>query len=195
MEKLIVASKNKGKLREVAQILQGIFEVVPMSALGIEADIEENGETFADNARIKARYVYAQTGLAALADDSGLCVDALGGAPGVYSARYAGEHGNDKANNALLLRNLAGIDERTARFVSAVTLCSPLGEWTATGAVEGRILHKEEGEEGFGYDPLFVVNGRSYSELTDEEKDHISHRGAALENLCAMLRQVIPERT
>ena len=190
MEKLIVASKNKGKLREVAQILQGIFEVVPMSAWGIEADIEENGETFADNARIKARYVYAQTGLAALADDSGLCVDALGGAPGVYSARYAGEHGNDKANNALLLRNLAGIDERTARFVSAVTLCSPLGEWTATGAVEGRILHKEEGEEGFGYDPLFYCTeiGKPFGVATAEEKNAVSHRARALHALVAQLK-------
>lgn len=191
MEKLIVASKNKGKLREVAEILDGIFTVVPMSEMGIDADIEEDGETFADNALIKARYVYRQTGLAALADDSGLCVDALGGAPGVYSARYAGEHGNDKANNALLLRNLEGVRDRTARFVSAVALCSPRGEWVATGETVGRILFGEEGEGGFGYDPLFYSADlqKSFGIATPEEKNGVSHRGRALRALLAQVKQ------
>lgn len=177
-------------MREVAQILQGIYEVVPMSDIGIDADIEENGETFADNALIKARYVYKQTGLAALADDSGLCVDALGGAPGVYSARYAGEHGNDEANNALLLQNMQGVQNRSARFVSAVALCAPQGEWVTTGTVEGEILHKQEGNGGFGYDPLFYCTeiGKPFGVATPQEKNAVSHRSRALHALVAQLK-------
>ncbi len=190
MEKLIVASKNKAKIREVTDILQGIFEVVPMADIGIDADIEENGQTFADNALIKARYVFEQTGMAALSDDSGLCVDALDGAPGVYSARYSGDHGNDQANNDLLLHNLAGVKDRAARFVSAVAVCSDKGEWVATGVVEGRILPKEEGNGGFGYDPLFYCEeiGKPFGIATPEEKNAVSHRGRALRNLVTQLK-------
>lgn len=191
MDKLIVASKNKGKLKEVAEILSGIFEVVPMSEVGIDADIEENGETFPDNALIKARYVFARTGLAALSDDSGLCVDALGGAPGVYSARYSGDHGNDKANNELLLSNLKGVESRTARFISAVVLVCDKGEFVATGTVEGHILHAEEGSGGFGYDPLFYCDeiGKSFGIATAEEKNSVSHRSRALHNLVAQIKK------
>ncbi len=191
MDKLIVASKNKGKLKEVAEILSGIFEVVPMSEVGIDADIEENGETFPDNALIKARYVFARTGLAALSDDSGLCVDALGGAPGVYSARYSGDHGNDKANNELLLFNLKGVESRKARFISAVALVCDKGEFVATGTVEGHILHAEEGSGGFGYDPLFYCDeiGKSFGIATAEEKNSVSHRSRALHNLVAQIKK------
>ncbi|MDE7394649.1 MAG: RdgB/HAM1 family non-canonical purine NTP pyrophosphatase [Clostridiales bacterium] len=190
MEKLIVASKNKGKIAEVRQILQGLYEIVPMEEIGITADVEETGTTFEENARIKARYVYEQTGLAALSDDSGLCVDALGGAPGVYSARYAGEHGREGENNALLLKNLAGVENRTARFVSAVALVSAKGEWVATGKVEGKILYAPEGNNGFGYDPLFYCTeiGKPFGIATAEEKNAVSHRARALLALEALLK-------
>lgn len=186
-----MASKNKGKLAEVAAILKGIYEVVPMSELGIDADIEETGETFEQNALIKARYVYSRTGMAALSDDSGLCVDALGGAPGVYSARYAGGHGDDKANNGLLLSNLEGVEARTARFTSAVALVSKEGEWVATGSVEGYIMHEAVGSGGFGYDPLFfsVELNKSFGLATPEEKNSVSHRSRALRALVDKLKE------
>ena len=190
MEKLIVASKNKGKIAEVKQILQGLYEIVPMEEIGITVDIEETGETFEENARIKARYVFEQTGMAALSDDSGLCVDALGGAPGVYSARYTGEHGSDGDNNALLLKNLEGVENRTARFVSAVALVSAKGEWIATGKVEGEILHAPQGENGFGYDPLFFCTeiGKPFGIASAEEKNAVSHRSRALHALVALIK-------
>lgn len=190
MKKLIVASKNKDKIAEVTEILKGIYEVVPMEQVGIDVDIDETGTTFEENALIKARYVYAKTGLAALSDDSGLAVDALDGAPGVYSARYSGVHGDNKANNALLLENMTGIQMRTARFVSAVALVSKEGEWVATGSVEGRILHEEQGNGGFGYDPLFysVELEKSFGMATPEEKNSVSHRSRALHALVEQLK-------
>ena len=191
MEKLIVASKNKGKLAEVSQILNGIFEAVPMSQLGIDADIDETGVTFEENALIKARYVYNLTGLAALSDDSGLAVDALGGAPGVYSARYAGSHGFDEDNNKLLLKNMTGISNRTARFISAVALVCNSGAWVATGKVEGSILYAPEGSGGFGYDSLFYSEElkKSFGMATPEEKNSVSHRSRALHNLVSELKK------
>ena len=190
MKKLIVASNNKGKLREVGEILGGTFEIVSMADAGIHADIEETGETFTENALIKARYVFEHTGCAALSDDSGLVVDALGGAPGVYSARYAGNH-DSKANNELLLRNMSGVEERTARFISAVALVCDDGEFTATGAVEGHILHGLVGSGGFGYDPLFYSYElhKSFGEATAEEKNSVSHRFRALTALVNKLRE------
>lgn len=191
MEKLIVASKNKGKLREVTQITDGIFTVIPMADIGIETDIEETGTTFEENALIKARYVYKVTGLAALADDSGLCVDALDGAPGVYSARYSGGHGNDEMNNELLLKNLEGNENRSARFVSAVALVCDKGEWVVTGKVEGTILNEPCGNNGFGYDPLFFCTeiNKPFGSVTAEEKNSVSHRGRALRKLVEALKQ------
>ena len=191
MEKLIVASKNKGKIAEVKKILQGLYEIVPMEEIGITVDIEETGDTFEENAKIKARYVFEQTGMAALSDDSGLCVDALGGAPGVYSARYTGEHGSDADNNALLLKNLEGVKNRTARFVSAVALVSAKGEWVATGKVEGEILHAPQGENGFGYDPLFYCTeiGKPFGIASAEEKNAVSHRSRALHALVDLLKK------
>ncbi len=190
MEKLIVASKNKAKIAEVAEILKGIYEVVPMSEIGIDADIEETGTTFEENALIKARYVFTRTGHAALSDDSGLAVDALGGAPGIYSARYCGDHGDDKANNALLLRNMENQENRSARFVSAVALVASEGEFTAEGRVEGRILYAEEGNGGFGYDPIFYSDelGKSFGVATPEEKNSVSHRSRALQALVRALK-------
>ncbi len=190
MEKLIVASKNKAKIAEVSAILSGIFQVVPMSEIGIDVDIEETGDTFEENALIKARYVFEKTGLAALSDDSGLAVDALGGAPGVYSARYCGRHGDDEANNSLLLKNLENVENRTARFISAVALVSGKGEYVATGSVEGTILREACGKGGFGYDPLFysVELSKSFGVATPEEKNSVSHRARALNSLVAKLR-------
>ncbi len=191
MEKLVVASKNKGKLAEVAEILKGIFEIVPMSEIGIDADIEETGTTFEENALIKAKFVHKATGCAALSDDSGLAVDALNGAPGVYSARYAGGHGRDKDNNELLLRNMEGVKNRAARFISAVALVADSGEWVATGKVEGEILHCEEGDGGFGYDPLFFSTElrKSFGVASPAEKNSVSHRSRALYSLVDMLRK------
>lgn len=184
MEKIVVASGNKGKLREIAEIFRGA-EVVSMKEAGFVGDIEENGATFEENALIKAKAVCQALGAPALADDSGLCVDALDGAPGVYSARYAGGHGDDAANNALLLKNLSGKaeGERTAYFESCVALCLPDGRsFTASGRTYGKILSVPEGENGFGYDPLFFSDelGKSFGIASAEEKNAVSHRAKAL---------------
>lgn len=185
-----MASKNKAKIAEVEQILRGLYEVVPMAEIGIDAEIDETGTTFEENALIKARYVFRRTGLAALSDDSGLVVDALDGAPGIYSARYGGAHGNDANNNALLLRNMQGKKNRTARFVSAVALVEKDGEFVATGKAEGKILPQEQGNGGFGYDPLFYSNelGKSFGLATPEEKNSVSHRSRALHALVQALK-------
>lgn len=180
----MVASGNKGKLREIAEIFRGA-EVVSMKEAGFVGDIEENGATFEENALIKAKAVCQALGAPALADDSGLCVDALDGAPGVYSARYAGGHGDDAANNALLLKNLSGKaeGERTAYFESCVALCLPDGRsFTASGRTYGKILSVPEGENGFGYDPLFFSDelGKSFGIASAEEKNAVSHRAKAL---------------
>ena len=153
--KIAIATNNKKKLKEIRAVLGGFFEeMYSLADLGIDIDIEETGTTLTENALIKARTILHLTGLASLADDSGLMCDALDGAPGVYSARYAGEQHDDAANNALLLKNLAGKD-RSAHFCSVIALCLPDGrEFTAEGRVDGSILDEERGEGGFGYDPL-----------------------------------------
>ena len=192
MEKIVVASGNKGKLREIAEIFRGA-EVVSMKEAGFVGDIEENGATFEENALIKAKAVCQTLGAPALADDSGLCVDALDGAPGVYSARYAGGHGDDAANNALLLKNLSGKaeGERTAYFESCVALCLPDGRsFTASGRTYGKILSVPEGENGFGYDPLFFSDelGKSFGIASAEEKNAVSHRAKALAALSEKIK-------
>lgn len=184
MMKIVAASGNRGKLREIAEIFKGC-EIVSMKDAGFSDEIEETGATFEENALLKARAVSMALGCVALADDSGLCVDALGGAPGVYSARYAGGHGDDAANNALLLKNLAGVPEekRTAYFESCVALCFPDGrELTASGRTYGRILFFPEGDNGFGYDPLFFSDDlkKSFGTADAEEKNAVSHRARAL---------------
>ncbi len=186
--KIIIATHNKHKLQEMSRILSPMgYEVVTDRDLGIElTDAEENGETFLDNARIKAESGCRESGLPCIADDSGLCVDALGGAPGVFSARYSGVHGDDDGNNRKLLKELEGVptEKRTAHFACAICVSFPDGsEITATGKCEGYIGYEKKGENGFGYDPLFMVGSRSLAEMTAEEKDAISHRGNALKAL------------
>lgn len=195
--KFIIATKNPKKLKELSRILEplGIEAVCEADTEFTFPEVEENGATFADNALLKARSVASISGFAAVADDSGLCVDALDGAPGVFSARYAGEHGNDSANNALLLKNLEGLpfEQRTAYFISAVAVVFPNGEeFTVEGRCNGHIGFEPRGEDGFGYDPLFYVNQKSFAELTAEEKDKISHRGRALCALAERLRETLP---
>ena len=190
--KIIIATHNKHKLAEMARILEPIgYEVVTDRDIGIElSDVEENGTTFLENARIKAEAGCRESGLICIADDSGLCVDALGGEPGVYSARYSGEHGNDAANNAKLLMKLENVadEKRTARFVCAICVSFPDGsEITAEGKCEGKIGYEHRGSNGFGYDPLFMVGEKSFAELSAEEKDAISHRGNALNKLKELL--------
>lgn len=176
--RLYIASHNKHKLREISEILEG-FEVVPDNP-----DVEETGTTFAENALIKVRAIAAKhKGEWCMADDSGLEVDALNGEPGVYSARYAGEDCNTPRNNALLLKNLEGIQNRRARFNCTIALVDPEGvEHVVPGYCNGNIAHQASGSEGFGYDPLFIPDGYSvsFADLTPEEKNAISHRGRAL---------------
>lgn len=183
--RLIIASGNKNKLREIAEIFTQ-FEVVSQKEMGFDVDVEETGETFLENALIKARAAAQALNCPALADDSGLCVDALGGAPGVYSARYCGYHGSDKENRDLLLKNMQGITDRRARFTSAVVLVYPDGrEIIAEGHTYGNILTEETGEGGFGYDCLFESDDlkKSFGLATAEEKNKVSHRYRALMSL------------
>ncbi len=197
MEKMtvVLASRNRGKVAELQRLLSAelsdVIELKSLDDVGITDEIEENGTTFEENAEIKARAA-AASGFAGLGDDSGLAVDALGGAPGVYSARYAGEHGNDAANNAKLLTELSEKTCRAAAFVCALALVFPDGRVVrATGSVKGEILTSPRGEGGFGYDPLFYYPafGKSFAELTREEKNEISHRGAAVRALAAELKK------
>lgn len=190
MKKVIVASNNEHKIKEIKQILNKFsIEVVSLKEAGIDIDVDETGSTFMENAFIKANEIYKAVGEhMVIADDSGLMVDALGGAPGVYSARFAGEHGNDKKNNEKLLSLLKGkpVEERSAKFVSAVVLI--VDDKTVIkvqGEVNGYITDKEYGSDGFGYDPLFFVPkfNMTFAEMNSEQKNSISHRGRALEKL------------
>ena len=190
--RLVVATGNFGKLREMRILLGDRFDVVSMKELGLDPDIEENGETFEQNALIKAGALEKLTGCATIADDSGLEVDALGGRPGVYSARYSGVHGDDEANNDKLLEELADVpdEKRTARYACAMALCRPGHEpLVARGTCEGRILRERRGEGGFGYDPLFLSADfdKTFAEATMEEKNAVSHRARAIANLLKLL--------
>lgn len=184
MKKIVLASGNKGKIREIKKMLYP-YEVVGYKELGFDFEIEENGETFYDNALIKAKTIAERIGEPVLADDSGLCVDALGGAPGVYSARYAGD-GIDEHNNDLLLKNLENVTDRKAYFICCMVLYYPDGKIvTAEGKTFGEILKERRGTNGFGYDPLFYSYdlNKSLGEASDEEKNSISHRSRALQIL------------
>lgn len=186
MKKLIVASNNKGKLKEIKEILNGIYEVVPMGEAGFTDDIVEDGNSFYENALIKAKTVSEALNTDALADDSGLCVEALSGEPGIYSARYSGQHGDDAANRAKLLKELEGKENRKAKFVSAVVLYKTDGKIVkGVGETYGTIAFKEEGTNGFGYDSLFVSDDlhKSFGVASSEEKNSISHRKRALIDL------------
>lgn len=188
MEKLkvVVASSNAHKIEEMKEILS-CFELVPMKNF-FDGDIEETGKTFKENAFIKAKFIAGKTGLATLADDSGLCVDALDGAPGIYSQRYSG--GSDKDNRTLLLKNLEGVSSRAARFKCVVCLCFPDGKTVyGEGVCEGEILKSEEGTNGFGYDSIFYCYAlkKSFGLSSQEEKNAVSHRKKALEDLLKQL--------
>lgn len=194
MEPFIIATHNVKKLAELERILAPLgISVQTASQAGFTLpEVDETGTTFAENARLKAESAMRATGRPAVADDSGLMVDALGGAPGVYSARYAGPDAGDRDRYEKLLRELADVpdDRRTARFVSAVCCVFPDGtSIDVTGACEGRIARAPRGDGGFGYDPVFLVGDRSYAELTAAEKDEISHRGRALRALQDALRR------
>lgn len=193
--KLIIASNNAHKVSEIKAILGCFYdEILSLREAGIDMDVVEDANTFEGNALKKAREVFAVADAdAVLSDDSGLMVDALGGAPGVYSARYAGEGHDDAANNAKLLDALKDVpgEKRTARFRTSVALIRKgMPAVTANGSVEGRILRSSQGENGFGYDPLFYYEPlkKSFAQLTPEEKNSVSHRRRALESLCDKLR-------
>ena len=185
MQRIVVGSRNAGKIREIQAVLADLpYEIVGLPDAGV-ADAEETGETFQENAVIKAGYYCQHTGEYCLADDSGLEVDALQGAPGVYSARYAGVYANDSENNRKLLEELAEVpgNQRTARFRSVLALVGPDGNvLLSEGVCEGVILFEPRGNGGFGYDPLFFVTeqGKTMAEMSLEEKNQISHRGNAL---------------
>ena len=197
MQRVVLASSNRGKLAEFNALLADSgFEVVAQSSLGI-ADAEETGLTFVENALLKARHAARASGLPALADDSGLCVAHLRGAPGLYSARYAGGHGDSAANNAKLLRTLDGVPaaQRDAFFICALALLQDADDpapLIAEGRWHGRVLDAPRGEKGFGYDPLFLPHGQTLSaaELEPALKNRLSHRGQALALLHERLREL-----
>ena len=183
--KLVLACNNPKKMKEMNEILSGMgVEVCLQSDVGIDIDVEETGTTFEENSLLKARAVMEASGLPAIADDSGLCVDALNGAPGVYSARYGGEGLDDAGRYRLLLASMPAGQPRTAKFVSVITCCFPDGGvLTARGECPGTIAFAPMGEGGFGYDPVFFLPKlkKTFAQLTPEEKNAISHRGKALE--------------
>lgn len=191
--KLALASNNTHKLQEIRAILGDSFEeILSLENLNIHIEIEENGSTLEENALIKARTICEMTHLVTLADDTGLMVDALDGAPGVYSARYAGIEHDDAKNRQLLLKNLEGQQNRNAHFSTVVALCFPDGRYiTAEGSVNGEILQEERGCEGFGYDSLFYSFElqKTFAEATQQEKNTVSHRSRALKNLLSKLNK------
>ena len=189
--KLIFATNNAHKLSEVQAVLGPSFELVTPRMCGVEEEIPETAETLEGNARQKARYLYERTGLDCFADDTGLEVEALNGAPGVHSARYATDGHDFAANNRLLLKNLEGETNRRARFRTAICLIEGGEERLFEGIVEGHIIDHESGLEGFGYDPLFVPEGYdcTFAEMSADEKNAISHRGRAVRKLVAYLHE------
>lgn len=192
----ILATNNMKKLVEMQRILSPLgINVVTAKMLGKQLeDVEEDGKTFEDNAKLKARAACKEMNMPAIADDSGLCVDYLDGAPGIFSARFAGEHGNDEKNNDLLLEKLDGVplEKRTAHYVCAICCTFPDGrEIVVMGECNGVIGFERDGHEGFGYDPLFLVDGKAFGRYTAEEKDKISHRGNALRLLTKELEKII----
>lgn len=203
MKKLILASNNKKKIREMKEILKEIpIEVKSLEDENIQIDVVEDGKTFEENAKKKAKEIYefllerGEKEFIVLADDSGIAVDYLGGDPGIYSARYAGEHGNDAKNNEKLLNNLKGVkkEERGAKFVCQLAMFTDSGEYySVTGEVKGRIIEELHGEGGFGYDPLFFYEplNKTFGELTSNEKNEISHRGRALKEFKNIIVKLI----
>lgn len=192
----ILATNNMKKLAEMQRILSPLgINVVTAKMLGTEIpEVVEDGNTFEENARKKAVSACTAMNMPAIADDSGLCVDYLNGAPGIYSARFSGGHGDDEANNDLLLEKLSGVpmEKRTAYYVCAICCVFPDGkEITVRGECHGYIGFERDGSEGFGYDPLFIINGKAFGRYTADEKDKISHRGNALRKLTHELEKII----
>ena len=189
--KFVLATHNPGKLREMGGILKDLgVEVVSPAALGIPVDVEETGTTFLENALLKAKAICRAANLPAIADDSGLCVDALNGAPGVYSARYGGEGLNDRGRCMLLLNSMRGATTRAAHFSCAVACAFPNGDTlTAEGRCDGFIAYAPLGDGGFGYDPVFLLpgTGKTFGQLSQEEKSAVSHRGKALKEFAGKL--------
>lgn len=188
IKKLVMATNNENKLREVREMLSPLgIEVISQQEAGANTNPEENGSTFEENALIKAKAVYDVTGLPVIADDSGLCTDALGGRPGVYSARYA----ENKEKCPKLLDELKDVPEekRTARFVCAIALIDENGSETVTGICEGKIGYEERGTNGFGYDPIFMYGEKSFAEISADEKNKVSHRANALKKLVQLLQE------
>lgn len=195
--RLLLGTNNPGKVREFRRLLEGSgYDVVTPADLGISLDVDETGSTYAENASLKA-VAFARAGNCyALADDSGIEVDALDGRPGMYSARYGTPELDDAGRTALLVRELDSVEEerRTGRYRAIVAVASPSGEIRLfEGVQEGRIGHNPRGERGFGYDPVFMVDGRTQAELTDDEKDAISHRGQAVRAAREYLRSLLPK--
>ena len=193
--KMVLASKNAHKLAEMSAILSQVgVEVVLESDVGVDVDVEETGTTFEENAALKATAVMRATGLPAIADDSGLCVTALGGGPGVYSARYGGEGLSDAQRYQLVLKNLLGQIDRSAKFVSCICCAFPNGDTiTARGECPGLITYSPRGSGTFGYDPIFLVpeKRKTFAEMEGEEKNAISHRGVALQKFKAELEKYL----
>ena len=193
---IVIASRNKHKIEELEALLSKYVAGVKLLSLddvGIVGDIEENGTTFSENALIKARAA-ASSGKIGVGDDSGLCVNALDGAPGIFSARFAGDHGNDAANNEKLLRELSNKSDRSAAFVCTIACVMPDGrEITVEGRAEGTILHSASGQNGFGYDPLFYYPplDKTFASLSPEEKNGISHRARAVEAFAKELEKIL----
>ncbi len=189
--KFVLATHNPGKLKEMGGILSGLgVEVVSPKDVGVSVDVEETGATFAENAMLKAKAICTETGLPAIADDSGLCVDALNGGPGVYSARYGGEGLDDRGRYTLLLNSMRGQPTRAAHFACAIACVFPNGDTlTAEGRCDGTIAFAPMGTDGFGYDPVFFVpeKAKTFAQLSAEEKNAISHRGRALQKFAAEL--------
>ncbi len=185
MRKLVVASKNIGKLREIQEILRELpFEIISMQEAGYDFEIEEKGNTFQENAMLKAQALFQHVNTMVLADDSGLEIDYLGGAPGIYTARFAGENASQEEKNSKIINLLSGIEkpDRTARFVCAIAFVSKEKCFTVNGSVDGIISEKPEGSSGFGYDPIFYLPeyGKTMAQLQEDIKNKISHRARAL---------------
>ncbi len=192
---LVIATRNKGKLAEFRELLKDFpIEIKGLDDFGPIPDVVEDGKSFEENALKKARFTAKVLGLPSLADDSGLMVKALGGAPGVYSARYAGEGADDQANNRKLLQALEGVEDREAEFVCVIAIAVPRGPALIyEGRCQGEIAHEPKGEAGFGYDPLFYYPplDRTFAELSREEKNRVSHRGKAMAELKAEFDKVL----
>lgn len=193
--KAVLASNNQKKLRELNEILSALgMTVISQREAGLDFEVEETGETFEENSFLKADAACQASGLLSIADDSGLVVDALDGQPGVHSARYGTPDLDDRGRTALLLKNMEGVEERTARFVSVITCVFPDGrKIVARGECEGVIAHAPAGENGFGYDPVFYVPrlGKTFAELSAEEKNAISHRGRAIAKLAEEFKKLL----